>query len=113
MDMRVKYSRILTYLLLLVAYFSHNSVLYVENKTLFNIVSIVICIMGLMYVQRSFSIEAVIVLVYLLLDIIFVRYISGGIGITIWLHWFIEIVAIMCAYAIDKINFLISFAIID
>ncbi len=105
MDMRVKYSRILTYLLLLVAYFSHNSVLYVENKTLFNIVSIVICIMGLMYVQRSFSIEAVIVLVYLLLDIIFVRYISGGIGITIWLHWFIEIVAIMCAYAIDKINF--------
>lgn len=96
----------LQYLLIWIAYMSQDSLLFHNNKSLFTYFGLAVCLVTLFLYKRTRDRSVLGYLLYLLCMIFFVRFLNhGGIGISIFFHWTLEILTIYLAYKLDTERF--------
>ena len=88
----------------------HGSILKSQYSTSMDVVAIVAIIYVLSFHRETREKGIVTFLGLLLVNIVFVRYINGGgLGITIWTRWMIQIMSIYSAYLLNKEDFFTRF----
>ncbi len=96
----------LQYLLIWFAYMAHDSLLFHNNKSIFTYLGLAICILVILFYKRARDLELFGYLLFLFCNILFVRFLNhGGIGISIFMHWALEILTIYMAYKLDTEKF--------
>lgn len=108
--MIIKIETLLQYLLILIAFFYHGSLIeYLYPQV---IAGISICIILICYLRYNRSIDksSIGFVVCLALNILFVRLINhGGVGLTVITKWAIEILSVSAAYFLNKDFFITRF----
>lgn len=108
--MKIKTKEILPYFLIWISFMYHGSILKSQYSTLMDVVAIVAIIYVLSFHRETREKGIVTFLGLLLVNIVFVRYINGGgLGITIWTRWMIQIMSIYSAYLLNKEDFFTRF----
>lgn len=105
--MKIKKKDILPYFLIWISFLYHGSILKSNYSTLLDSISIVVILYTILFHKDARDKGIIKFLGLLLVNILFVRYINrGGVGITIWIKWLIQIMAIYTAYLLDKAAFI-------
>lgn len=104
--MKIKKKDILPYFLIWLSFMYHGAIMKSYYSSLMDILAISAIVYTLVFHRRTRDKAIINFLGFLLLNIIFVRYINnGGVGITIWIKWTIQILTIYSAYLLDKETF--------
>lgn len=108
--MKMKTKNILPYFLLWIAFMYHGAILRSQYSILMDMIAIIVIVYTLVFQKKTREREVLIFLGLLLVNIVFVRCINGGgIGITIWITWMIQIMSIYSAYLLNKEKFFSRF----
>lgn len=97
------------YLLIYCIAATSGSLLFVQNQVLFEygIIGLFLCLF--IYRKSNRLQSAWYILIILLASIVFVRFVSGGIGIDAWLLYACQILSVYCAFLFDTEKFLDRF----
>lgn len=101
--MKIRKKDILPYFLIWIAFMYHGSILISNYSSWMDAISIVTIIYTFFSHKRTHDKKIMAFLLLLLVNIIFVRSINGGgVGISIWKKWLIQIMTIYSAYLLNE-----------
>lgn len=105
--MKIKKKDVLPYFLIWISFLYHGAILKSNYFIFWDSISIIAILYTFFSHKEARDRGIIRFLGLLLVNIIFVRFFNhGGVGITIWIKWLIQIMAIYTAYLLDKEAFI-------